>query len=173
MLSEHMLDCLNQQINLEFYSSNLYLQMSSWCEFKGLEGCADFLKSHAVEEMEHMNRLFTYVNETGGLARLGQVDAPPFEFESITDVFQQTLDHEKHVTGKINHLARTSRDENDFSTLNFLQWYVAEQHEEERLFRSILDKIEMIGLTGNGLFLIDQEVAKLIKVRNATNTDPA
>jgi len=173
MLSEHMLDCLNQQINLEFYSSNLYLQMSAWCEFSGMEGCADFLRSHAVEEMEHMNRLFTYVNETGGLAKLGQVDAPPSEFDSIADVFQQTLEHEVLVTSRINHLAKTAQDENDFSTFNFLQWYVAEQHEEEKLFKSIIDKIEMIGLEGSGLFFIDQEVRKLSEIIHPVGPDTA
>ena len=169
MLSEHMLDCLNKQINLEFYSSNLYLQMSAWCEFKGLEGCAGFMKFHAVEEMEHMNRLFTYVNETGGLALVGQVDAPPCNFDSIADLFQQTLDHEVHVTGKINHLAKTAQDENDFSTFNFMQWYVSEQHEEEKLFKSIIEKIDMIGLDGRGLFFIDQEVAKASRASHAAS----
>ena len=71
MLSEKMLKALNEQITLEFYSSNLYLQMSSWCEYNALDGCAKFLKEHAAEEMEHMQRLFTYVNETGGLAIVG------------------------------------------------------------------------------------------------------
>lgn len=170
MLSDHMLNCLNKQINLEFYSSNLYLQMSAWCEFKGLEGCAGFLRSHAEEEMGHMHRLFTYVNETGGLAVLGQVDAPPCEFDSVADVFQQTLDHEVLVTGKINGLAKAAQDENDFSTFNFLQWYVAEQHEEEKLFKSIIDKIKMIGLEGSGLFFIDQEVTKLSKISHTADT---
>ena len=73
MLSDKMLKALNEQITLEFYSSNLYLQMSSWCEFNALDGCAKFLKAHAAEEMEHMQRLFTYVNETGGLAIVGQI----------------------------------------------------------------------------------------------------
>ena len=75
MLTNKMLDKLNEQINVEFYSSNLYLQMASWCESKGLEGCADFLKAHADEEMGHMHRLFTYVNECGAMAKLGAIDA--------------------------------------------------------------------------------------------------
>ncbi len=86
MLSEKMLARLNEQINLEFYSSNLYLQMSSWCESKGLEGCSTFLRSHATEEMTHMQRLFGYVNETGAMAILGQIDAPPTEYSSIVIV---------------------------------------------------------------------------------------
>ena len=92
MLSKTMTERLNGQINLEFYSSNLYLQMSSWCEFNALDGCARFLKAHAAEEMEHMQRLFTYVNETGGLAIVGQIDAPPVDFKSVSDIFQETYD---------------------------------------------------------------------------------
>ena len=160
MLSEQMLKALNEQITLEFYSSNLYLQMSSWCEFNALDGCAKFLKSHAAEEMEHMQRLFNYVNETGGLAIVGQIDAPPVEFKSISDVFQETYEHEVYITGKINQLAKIAQQEDDFSSFNFLQWYVAEQHEEEKLFKSIIDKIEMIG--PDGLFFIDKEVENMI-----------
>ena len=160
MLSEKMLKALNEQITLEFYSSNLYLQMSSWCEFNALDGCAKFLKVHAAEEMEHMQRLFTYVNETGGLAIVGQIDAPPVEFKSISEIFQETYEHEVYITGKINRLAKTAQQEDDFSTFNFLQWYVAEQHEEEKLFKSIIDKIEMIG--PSGLFFIDKEVENMI-----------
>jgi ferritin len=160
MLSEKMLKALNEQITLEFYSSNLYLQMSSWCEFNALDGCAKFLKSHAAEEMEHMQRLFTYVNETGGLAIVGQIDAPPVEFESISNVFEETYEHEVYITGKINQLAKIAQQEDDFSSFNFLQWYVAEQHEEEKLFKSIIDKIEMIG--PSGLFFIDKEVENMI-----------
>ena len=173
MLSEQMRDSLNTQINLEFYSSNLYLQMSAWCEYKGLDGCAGFLKLHAAEEMEHMHRLFTYVNEAGGLATLGTIEAPPSEFESVADVFQQTYEHEVLITSKINALAKTAQDQNDFSTFNFLQWYVAEQHEEEKLFKSILDKIEMIGLQGSGLFFIDKEVEKFSQAIHAANAEQA
>ena len=160
MLSEKMLKALNEQITLEFYSSNLYLQMSAWCEYNALDGCAKFLKSHAAEEMEHMQRLFNYVNETGGLAIVGQIDAPPADFDSISHVFKKTYDHEVYITGKINQLAKIAQNEDDFSTFNFLQWYVAEQHEEEKLFKSIIDKIEMIG--PNGLFFIDKEIESMM-----------
>jgi ferritin len=159
MLSKKMLKVLNEQINLEFYSSTLYLQMSAWCEYKALDGCAEFLRVHAAEEMEHMHRLFNYVNETGSLAVVGQIDAPPVEFKSVSDVFRVTYEHECFITGKINRLAKIAQEEDDFSTFNFLQWYVAEQHEEEKLVKSIIDKIEMIG--PSGLFFIDQEVRKM------------
>jgi len=161
MLKQDMLDKLNEQINLEFYSSNLYLQMAAWSEHKGLGGCSLFLAEHAQEEMMHMQRLFTYVNETGALAKLGQIDAPPTDYDSLGDMFEQIYKHECFITGKINELAHASFQGKDYSTFNFLQWYVSEQHEEEALFKGILDKIEMIGTDGKGLFFIDQEIGKL------------
>jgi ferritin len=161
MLSETMVDKLNQQIQREIYSSNLYLQMSSWCYYKGLEGCAAFLRKHAEEELDHMQRLFSYVNETGAMAVLGEIEAPPSEFDSVENVFKKTLEHERFITEHINDLTDTALEEKDYSTFNFLQWYVAEQHEEERLFNTILDKIKIIGTEGRGIFHIDREVGRM------------
>lgn len=161
MLTQKMVDQLNEQINLEFYSSNLYLQMSSWCEKQGLEGCSGFLKEHADEEMQHMHRLFNYVNECGALARLGTIESPPAEFTSVEEVFEKTYSHEQHVTRSINELAHVAFEEKDYSTFNFLQWYVAEQHEEEKLFSGILDKLRIIGTEGRGLYHFDQVIGGL------------
>lgn len=162
MLKQAMVEKLNEQINLEFYSSNLYLQMSAWAEDKGYEGCAAFLKEHADEEMMHMKRLFTYVSETGSLPLIGAIEAPPAEFGSIKGLFDAVYEHEQLVTSKINELAHAAFTNQDYSTFNFLQWYVAEQHEEEKLFKGILDKIEIIGEDGKGLFFIDKEIGKLV-----------
>lgn len=168
-----MVQQLNDQINLEFYSSNLYLQMSAWCEDKGFEGCAEFLRKHANEEMAHMNRLFTYVSETGSLPLIGAIDAPPHDFSSLKDVFEQTYQHECDVTRAINGLAHSAFTNQDYSTFNFLQWYVAEQHEEEKLFKGILDKLELIGENGQALFFIDKELAQLATEGSASiMTDP-
>ena len=173
MLSEKMITSLNEQINLEFYSSNIYLQMSSWCEYKGLDGCAGFLRAHAAEEMEHMQRLFNYVNETGAMAVIGAIEAPASHYESIEDVFTQILDHERLVTSKINELVDIAFTSKDYSTFNFLQWYVAEQHEEEKLFNTLLDKIKMIGAEGKGLYFIDQEIARQASIHEASEATPA
>ena len=165
-----MVQKLNQQLNLEFYSSNLYLQMSAWCEEKGFAGAAEFLRKHANEEIQHMNRLFTYVSETGALPIIGAIDAPPHEFETLGQLFQLTYDHECLITERINSLAHEAFTNQDYSTFNFLQWYVAEQHEEEQLFKSILDKVELIGLEGNGLFFIDKEIENLHANRAPLNS---
>ncbi|EPJ46134.1 MAG: ferritin [Osedax symbiont Rs1] len=161
MLSSMMTDKLNQQINLEFYSSNLYLQMSAWCEDRSFDGAALFLRKHANEEMEHMKRLFTYVSETGGLPILGTIDAPPHSFNSLRDVFEQILEHECLITQRINELAHVAFSSQDYSTFNFLQWYVAEQHEEEKLFKGVLDKLTLVGNDGPAMFLIDKDFAAL------------
>ena len=161
MLSQAMIDQLNHQINLEMYSSHLYLQMSSWCAYKALDGCATFLRQHATEEMTHMHRLLSYLQETGGFAIVGGMMAPPTEFNSLTELFTQIYEHEQVITHKINALVHLATTEPDYSTLQFLQWYVAEQHQEEFLFKSILDKIKLIGVDGQGLFFIDQEIGNL------------
>ncbi len=163
MLKAKMVEQLNQQINLEFYSSNLYLQMSAWCEEKGFEGAAEFMRKHAAEEMTHMTRLFTYVSETGALPILGSIDAPPHEFASLADVFEQTYAHECQITERINDLAHQAFTNQDYSTFNFLQWYVAEQHEEETLFKSVLDKINLVGHDGHALFFVDKDLAEMAK----------
>jgi len=163
MLSPTMLTKLNEQIGHEYYSANLYLAMSSWCAAKALRGSARFLEGHADEELGHMRKLFTYVNDTGAQAIVPAIPQPPAMFESILDVFAKTLDHEKFVTDKINGLVDSALAEKDYSTFNFLQWYVAEQHEEETLFRTILDLVEVIGTEGRGLFLVDKEIGKMSK----------
>lgn len=162
MLTKAMTDKLNNQINLEFYSSNLYLQMSAWAAKEGFEGCAAFLKEHAAEEMQHMQKLFDYILQTGSLPKLGAIDKPTSEFKSIREIFEITLSHEKHITKEINGLVETAFENKDYSTFQFLQWYVAEQHEEEALFQGIIDKIDLIGDERKGLFFFDREVAKLI-----------
>ncbi|RQW61434.1 non-heme ferritin [Vibrio viridaestus] len=171
MLSKAMVDQLNDQINLEFFSSNLYLQMSAWCEDKGFEGAAAFLRVHAQEEMQHMHRLFTYVSETGALPILGAIDAPKHDFSGLGDVFRETYEHEQMITQNINKLAHVAFTSQDYSTFNFLQWYVAEQHEEEKLFKGILDKLELVGEDGKALFFIDKDLAAMANKSSSSVMD--
>lgn len=161
MLNKKMTERLNRQINLEFYSSNLYLQMSSWAAHNGLEGCAAFLKGHAAEEMQHMQKLFDYILETGGYPLLGQIDAPKAEYKDIGEIFTITYKHEQKITQEINTLVATAFEDKDFSTFNFLQWYVAEQHEEENLFQTILDKFELLGSDPKNIYFLDKEIGQL------------
>ena len=162
MLKTEVLNKLNHQINLEHFSSNLYLSMSSWCKSKGLDGAAKFLSEHSNEELGHMHKLFNYVNETGAQAIVSSLDGPEITFKDIKEIFEKTYEHEKFITSQINELVELTLEKKDYATFNFLQWYVSEQHEEEALFKGILDKIAIIGLEGRGLHIVDKEIGALI-----------
>ena len=135
--------------------------MASWCETSGLRGCAAFFYEQSDEEKEHMMKIFKYLNEAGGHAVASEVKEPPRAYKSIQQVFEFALEHELNVTKSINQLVELSFHAKDYSSFNFLQWFVAEQHEEEMLFRSILDIIKITGSDGKGLLLLDHEIEKI------------
>lgn len=161
MIKQEVLDALNKQIKLEGDSSQLYLAMASWAECQGLEGTANFLYSHADEERTHMLKLIKFVNERGGKAFVPQIDEPAQNFESLKEVFTAILNHEIFVSEAINEIVFLTLEHKDFPTHNFLQWFVSEQIEEERLARNILDKLEMIGNDKGGLYLFDRDIVTL------------
>ena len=161
MISKNIEALLNKQIQQEGYASYFYLGMASWCDFHGLEGCAKFLYSQSEEERDHMLKLFNYIVEAGGQALAPEIKKIPKDFKNVVNVFKLALKQEQSNTKSINNLADMCLKEKDYSTFNFLQWYVAEQHEEEMLFKMILDKIAIIGTDGQGVYLIDNEIAKI------------
>lgn len=112
--------------------------------------------------MAHMEKLFRYINETGSQAILSDLKAPESEFSSLQEVFEKTYKHEQFITKKIFELVDLALELKDYSTFSFLQWYTAEQHEEEALFKGILEKFEIIGTQGRGLFMIDREIGNLV-----------
>ncbi|KAF0659328.1 ferritin, partial [Salmonella enterica subsp. enterica serovar Worthington str. BCH-7253] len=100
MLKTEMIDKLNEQMNLELYSSLLYQQMSAWCSYHSFEGAAAFLRRHAQEEMTHMQRLFDYLTDTGSLPRIHTVSSPFAEYTSLDELFRATYEHEQLITQK-------------------------------------------------------------------------
>lgn len=161
MLKNEMIEQLNEQMNLELYSSLLYQQMSAWCSYNSFEGAAAFLRRHAQEEMTHMQRLFDYLTDTGSLPRINTIPTPFAEYDSLDTLFRATLEHEQLISRQINALAHFAMTTQDYPTFNFLQWYVAEQHEEEKLFKSVIDKLSLAGKSGEGLYFIDKELSTL------------
>ena len=149
---------LNQQIQKEEYSSRLYLAMAIWCEANGYPGAATFLYEHAEEERMHMMKLIRFVNDRGGKTQLLDVEVPPLEYESVLDIFSQIIKHEIYITESINNLYGITVEEKDYTTGNFLQWYITEQIEEESLFNTILDKMKLVGADKAGMFHIDKEL---------------
>ena len=161
---------LNDQIRVEAESSQVYLSMASWAEVKGLEGISQFMYKHSDEERMHMLKLIKYVNERGGHAHISDLKAPETEFGTFQKMFQDLYDHEIFVSKSINELVHVSLEERDYATHNFLQWYVAEQIEEEALARTILDKINLIGNDKGGLYLFDRDVQQITVESAASDT---
>ena len=161
MLSKNMEKDLNDQIRIEAESSQVYLSMASWAEVKGLEGISLFMYKHSDEERMHMLKLIKYVNERGGQATISALTEPKAVFNSFQKMFEDLYDHEVFVSKSINELVHVALEEKDYATHNFLQWFVAEQMEEEALARTILDKINLIGNDKSGLYLFDRDVQQI------------
>ena len=162
MLSPIIEEALNGQIKIEAQSSQIYLAMASWAEVLGFEGVAQFMYAHSDEERMHMLKLVKFINERGGHAKISALDAPPTEFGSFKEMFQELFKHEVKVSACINDLVDICLKEKDYATHNFLQWYVSEQIEEEALARNILDKIKLIGDDKGGFYLFDNDIKLLI-----------
>ncbi|MBX2844170.1 MAG: ferritin [Flammeovirgaceae bacterium] len=152
---------LNEQIRLEGTSSQYYLSAASWCEKEGYQNSAEFLYTHAEEERMHMMKIFRYVNASGGYAIAPEITDIKTDFHNLREVFELTLEHEIAVSIAINNLVDYCFKAKDFASFQFLQWYVAEQREEEELSRRVIEIFDIIGEEGQGLWMIDQEIAKV------------
>jgi len=145
---------INKQIDKEGYSSQLYLRMAAWAEAEGFNGTSQFL----YEEREHMLKLIKFLNERGGNVIIPSVEIGKEKFKTLKEVFSLLLSHELSVTEAINEVVHVCLEEKDYTTHNFIQWYVAEQLEEEALARSILDKLKLVGEDTGGLYLFDRDL---------------
>lgn len=161
MLNPKMVDALNDQIAMEGYASFVYLAMAGWFESKTMQGCAAFMYRQSAEEHMHMMKIYRYLLEMDAMPVTPAIKQPAQAFASAKNVFEETLAHERRVTKSINDLVDLARSENDHATYGFLQWYVAEQREEESLVRTILDKINLIGDGPQSQYFIDKEIETL------------
>ena len=168
MLSPQLSKALNKQIELEGFSSQYYLAMASWAETQGLNGVCNFLYHHADEERMHMLKLIKFVNERGGHGVVPALKQPPVTFKSVKSIFEEILKHEISVTKEINFLVDSTLKEKDYTTHNFLQWYVSEQIEEEALARQIVDKLKLIGDDKGGLYFFDRDLETMAKSLSLT-----
>lgn len=164
---------LNDQIQKESSSSQFYLAMASWAENHGLNGTSQFMYKHSDEERFHMLKLIKFVNERGGQALIPAVEQPPKEYDSLEHIFELLLEHELAVTASINNVVDVCLQEKDYSTHNFMQWYVSEQLEEEALARGILDKLRLIGGDKGGLYLFDRDLEKVAAQKTTDTKDQA
>lgn len=157
MLSEKLEAALNDQMNWEIYSAHIYLSMSAHFAQEGLGGISKWMYAQYQEEMFHAMKFFDYINEAGGHAKLGTIDAPPVSWESPLAAFENALEHEQGVTARINDIANLAMDERNHAVGIFLQWFIAEQVEEEDSVGDIVGKLKLVG-DGGGLFMLDRDL---------------
>ena len=159
MLKKKVEEILNIQVEKEGYSSNLYLAMASWAETNGYEGIAQWLHAQADEERIHMLKIISYINERGGQATIPAFEKPPVDYKSVKPMFEQVLHHEEYVSASINEIVAVCEQEKDFTTHNWVQWFVTEQIEEEASARNILDKLNLLG--DGPLYMFDRDIMSL------------
>jgi ferritin len=159
MLNKRIESILNAQVEKEGYSSNLYLSMASWAEVNGYAGIAEWLYKQSEEEREHMLRLIGYINERGGHAIVPVFNEPPVNQKSVTSMFEDILKHEQFISQSINEIVAACIEEKDFTTHNWIQWFVTEQIEEEAQVQAILDKLSLVGETN--MYLFDRDIVSM------------
>ena len=162
MISKKMNEVLNGQVNAELYSSYLYLSMSSWFSEKSLSGFAGWMRAQAQEELFHSIKILDYILERGGNVQLETIEKPKGSWSSPLGIIQETADHEAKVTGLINDLVDVALKERDHAANIFLQWFVAEQVEEEASVGEVVEKMKMIGDDSAGMFAMDMEMGKRV-----------
>jgi len=160
MIPEKIEEALNNQINAELNAAYIYQAMGAYFEANNMEGFASWMDKQAEEEVGHARKIYDFINERGGRVALKGIDAPPVEWDSPLEVFEDALEHEKKVTAMINELVDLAESENDRAAVSFLQWFIDEQVEEEDSVESIIDKLEMVGGSSNGLYMLDKELGQ-------------
>ncbi len=158
-LSRIIEEALNRHINEEFYSSYLYLSMSAYCESLDLPGFAHWLRVQSQEEYAHAMNLYDFVHAREGRVTLHPINQPTLEFQSVLDVMQSTLAHEREVSQLINRLYELAIQQGDYPTQVHLQVFITEQVEEEKAAGDIVAKLKMIGDSSSDLLLLDRELS--------------
>ncbi len=160
-LTEEAEQLLNKQIKMEAKSSSTYLAMASWCDRNGFQYSANFFYQQSEEERVHMMKIFRYINNAGGVAVSPEITDVPVDFDSFKSIFEQALDQEIDVTRSINQIVDSCHKLKDYTTANFLQWFLQEQLEEENTARRCLELFSVINEENQGKFFIDQQIGKL------------
>ena len=161
-MNDKIQDTFNGQINAEIFSSYLYLSMSAWLESQNFKGFANWMRVQAQEELSHAMKFVHFVQDRGGRVILTEIKEPQTEWSSLKDIFQNTYDHECHVSSLIHELVDISTAERDHAANNLLSWFVDEQVEEEASAQEILDKLKLVGDDGAALFMIDGELGQRV-----------
>jgi ferritin len=158
MLSQKTASLLNEQIMKELYSAYLYLDMANYYNEQGLEGFENWFYIQAEEERDHAMLIRRYLQNNDQKVVLFTIEAPGEKYDGLEGPLNKTLEHEKEVTASIHNIYATANEENDYRTLEFLNWFVKEQGEEEKNANDLIRKFELFGEDSRGLYLLDQEL---------------
>lgn len=159
MLDKKVSSLINDQINAEFYSAYLYLDMSNYFEQRGLNGFANWYKIQAQEERDHAMLFYQYLQNNNAAVTLKAIAKPDKVFKKDMDVLKSGLEHEELVTSLINNIYAAAQKINDFRTMQVLDWFVKEQGEEETNANDLITKYELFGDDPKGLYMLNQELA--------------
>ena len=160
MLSKKMEKALNEQLNAELYSAYLYLAMSAWFESQNLPGFASWMKIQVREENAHAMKFFEFIHERRGRVLLKAIKEPGKEWDSPLAAFEAALEHEQHITGRINDLMNLAAAEKDHATAVLLQWFVKEQVEEEASADRIVQVLKMAANAPGALLMLDHQMGE-------------
>ena len=159
MLQKEIATMLNDQLNMEFYSAYLYLDMYGYYADKNLNGFANWFNVQAQEERDHAMLFMKYLLNNSEKVGLKAIDAPSTSFSTFRDPLQAAYEHECRVTASINNIYDAAYRQKDFRTMQFLDWFVKEQGEEEKNVDDIIKKYELFAGDPKGLYLLDSELA--------------
>lgn len=160
MLSNKLVDAINDQIHFEYYSAFIYKSMQAFFETQDLPGMANWMNIQFQEEMSHAEKMFDFICETGHQVVLQGMDNPHRDFASPLEAFEVALEHEQIVTSRISALMDLAQQEKNHAAQIFLQWFITEQIEEEATANHIIAKLKRVEGDGRGLMMIDQELAQ-------------
>ena len=163
MLSKKVEKALNDQLNMEYSSAYVYQAMAAYFSDINFSGFAAWMDNQAEEERTHARKIYDYILERGGKVALSEIRAPKSQYKSALEAFEDSLKHEKAVTKSIEKLYVLARDEKDFGTEVFLQWFITEQIEEESTVESIIDKFKMLEGTNTALYLLNNELGSRVR----------
>ena len=158
MVSKKVKDLLNNQVNAEFYSAYLYLDFSNYYKGKGLDGYANWYMIQAQEERDHAMLFIKYLQQQGETVELEAIDKPDKEYKAFIDPLKMGAEHERVVTNLINTIYAAAYEEHDFRTMQFLDWFVKEQAEEEDNADDNVTKFELFGSDSKSLYELDAEM---------------
>lgn len=157
-MDQKVTELLNEQINKEFYSAYLYLDMANFYAAKGLDGYANWYEIQAKEEQDHAMLFYQYMQNNGQKVTFEAIAKPDKEFRELMDPLKAAYEHEQYVTSLINNIYAAAQEAKDYRTIQFLDWFVKEQGEEETNASDMITKLELFGADAKGLYMLNSEL---------------